>query len=427
MSTLQHINSSLDHFWPEYQRRFPAFDKPEIVPAETLRGMAPVYMRRLIDQDPSSYYLFVHADPMRGDASRDRMVEFVDDFFYNKLGMPSSYDVEAGQGGDLPREQAVDKEVMPARDDREYQRYFDEQMAAAEAQRREQERQKRIDDLGFDPDDPDIIDAEIGDDGVVRPVQGAADTKAVGQAQTTAVGMPKKIWFCVDFHCPAGGMLGYDGNSGRLGGRGGRRFLREAHTDNPVGDIFKAYTWANGKNLCKGMVSIAKASPAPGASDSNRELHDKYNLFIVKYSDGTFLWIQESADSGSFSIAQPKMDAARAAHWAKIYDVGDMLVATAVELEAYSLFSENEKSDPEEMMKEFVEKKENGEVEEDEYRRPKNQPHNLHRVDEKDDGEKAEDCGESDEDEAEDGGKAEDESEELNESMIRFCDRLIRG
>lgn len=54
--------------------------------------------------------------------------------------------------------------------------------------------------------------------------------------------------------------------------------------------------------------------------------------------------------------------------------------------------------------------KDDGEVEEDEYRRPKNQPHNLHQVDEKDDS-----------------GKAEDESEELNESMVRFCDRLIRG
>ena len=51
-----------------------------------------------------------------------------------------------------------------------------------------------------------------------------------------------------------------------------------------------------------------------------------------------------------------------------------------------------------------------GEVEEDEYRRPKNQPHNLHSVDEKDDD-----------------GEVEDESEELNESMVRFCDRLIRG
>jgi len=50
MSTLQHINSSLDYFWErEYQQRFPAFEKPTIVPAETLRGLAPVYMRRLID------------------------------------------------------------------------------------------------------------------------------------------------------------------------------------------------------------------------------------------------------------------------------------------------------------------------------------------------------------------------------------------
>ena len=45
--------------------------------------------------------------------------------------------------------------------------------------------------------------------------------------------MPKKIFYCVDFHCPAGGTLGYDGGaSGRLGGgRGGRRFLREANAN----------------------------------------------------------------------------------------------------------------------------------------------------------------------------------------------------
>ena len=59
---------------------------------------------------------------MRGDASRERMVEFVDDFFYEKLRMPSSYDIAAGVGGDLPRDQAVDKEVMPARDDRVFNR-----------------------------------------------------------------------------------------------------------------------------------------------------------------------------------------------------------------------------------------------------------------------------------------------------------------
>lgn len=53
---------------------------------------------------------------------------------------------------------------------------------------------------------------------------------------------------------------------------------------------------------------------------------------------------------------------------------------------------------------------EDEDVKEDEYRRPKNQPHNLHQVDEKDDD-----------------GEVEGESEELNESMVRFCDRLIRG
>lgn len=96
------------------------------------------------------------------------------------------------------------------------------------------------------------------------------------------------------------------------------------------------------------------------------------------------------------------------------------------------------------MMKEFVEKKENGEVEEDEYRRPKDQPHNLHQVDEGEDVEKDdEDIGEDEYrrpknqphnlhqvDEGEDCGDMEDEAEdefELNESMVRFCDRLVRG
>ena len=55
---------------------------------------------------------------------------------------------------------------------------------------------------------------------------------------------------------------------------------------------------------------------------------------------------------------------------------------------------------------------EDEDVEEDEYRRPKNQPHNLHQIDEGDDGEVE---GES------------EEPFELNESLVRFCDRLIRG
>jgi hypothetical protein len=47
--SIQHVNSVIDYNWPEYQRRFPAFDKPQIVPAESLRGMAPIYMRNIID------------------------------------------------------------------------------------------------------------------------------------------------------------------------------------------------------------------------------------------------------------------------------------------------------------------------------------------------------------------------------------------
>ena len=380
MSTLQHINSVLDHFWPEYSRRFPAFDKPEIVPAETLRGMAPVYMRRLIDQDPSSFYLFVHADPMRGDASRERMVEFVDDLFYEKLRMPSSYDIEAGAGGDLPRDQAVDKEVMPARDDREYQRYFDEQMAAAEAQRAEQERQKRIERLGFDPDDGNTID--VGD------YSPAPSSRSVGQAGTSAVGMPKRIWYCVDFHCPSGGMLGYSGGrGGRLNGRrrsGG--YLREAVSGTPVSDILAAYKQLP-EGLKKDMEQIAAGSDG---------------AVIVKHKGGEFTVVEDG---------KPVMKRVSADEVRKSGKLGKKQVTVVTKDEIGKMLSECDDADPEKMMKEFVEKKEDGEVEEDEYRRPKNQPHNLHQVDEGDD-------------------EFEDESEkpfELNESLVRFCDRLIRG
>jgi hypothetical protein len=262
--SLQHINSVIDHYWPEYQRRFPAFEKPQIVPAESLRGMAPVYMRRNIDQDPSSYYLFVRANPMNGDSSRERMLEFVDDLFYNKLRMGSSYEMEG-----YSREEAINKEVLPAANDREFQSYYDQQMAAMEAQQREQERQRRKDDLGFDPDDPDIIDIDA--DGNV--VGSASDSRAVGAAASTAVGQPRQIWYAVDFHVSAGGMLGYDRNNGRLGGsgsgrnnrlgRGPRGYLREENEDNqikeaisanPISDIVAAFQWARSRNLTDGMV-----------------------------------------------------------------------------------------------------------------------------------------------------------------------------
>lgn len=434
MSTLQHINSVIDHFWPEYQRRFPAFEKPEIVPAETLRGMAPVYMRRNIDQDPTSFYMFVRANPMNGDTSRERMKELVDDLFYEKLQMPSSYEVDEGYS----REEAIDKEVLPAANDSEYRRYYDEQMAAVEAQEAEKRRKERADALGFDPDDPDIIDVEIGDDGVASPV---SDRRAVGQAQTTAVAMPKQIWYAVDFHCPAGGMLGYNGGAGgRLGGgHGGRRFLREADTGTPVSDILRAYNWAkttrqSSTPLTLGLQAIAKCSPASDANARNASIHGDFNLYVFRYGDGRTTWIEEeAARPGNFNITFKDITDAAHEHWSKTYQTLEATVVTIDELQKMTTVAEeDEESDPEKTMKEFVEKKDNGEVEEDEYRRPKNQPHNLHQVDEgegEDGGKKAEDYdeGAGDEDEDEDGGEAEDESEELNESMVRFCDRLIRG
>ena len=240
--------------------------------------------------------------------------------------------------------------------------------------------------------------------------------------------MPKKIFYAVDFHCPAGGMLGYNGGAGgRLGGgHGGRRFLRES--DSPVSDILAAYKGLP-EGLKKDMEQIATGSDG---------------AVVVKHKDGKFTVVEDG---------KAVMERVSADEVKKSGKLGQKQVTVVTKDEIGKMLSECDDADPEKMMKEFIEKKENGEVEEDEYRRPKNQPHNLHQVDEgedveedeyrrpknqphnlhqvdeKNDGKKAEDYdeGAGDEDESEDGGEVEDESEELNESMVRFCDRLIRG
>ena len=43
--------------------------------------------------------------------------------------MPSSYEVDEGYS----REEAIDKEVLPAANDSEYRRYYDEQMSLVAA------------------------------------------------------------------------------------------------------------------------------------------------------------------------------------------------------------------------------------------------------------------------------------------------------
>lgn len=345
MSTLQHINSVVNYNWPELSRKYPGFDKPQIVPAATLRGIAPVYLRSAIDQDPTSYFMFIAGDATKGDCSREKACEFFDELFYEKLQMPSSF--EANEG--YTREEAIDKEVLPPATDRQFRSFYDEQMAKVNA---EQERQRRIDDLGFDPDDPSIIDIT---DEVTIDGQSANTDRAVGQAQTTAVGMPKKIFYCVDFHCSAGGMLGYSGG-GRLDGR--RRpdgYLRES--ESPVSDILAAFKDLP-EDLKKDMEQIALGDGA----------------VIVRHKGGKFTVVEDG---------KPVMERVSVDEVKKSDKLGKKQLTVMAKDEINKMLSECD-AGPEEMMKEFVEKKENGEVEEDEYRRPKNQPHNLHQIDEED-------------------------------------------
>lgn len=176
-------------------------------------------------------------DPLRHqDISRDKACEFFEKLFYGYLGMPSSYDVEAG--GDYSRAQAIDKEVLPAKQDSAFKTYYEEQMdildrmAAGEEAPAEQPAQKQ---------DDDVIDVEPGADGKYAAVGDGSSTRAVGAAASTAVGMPKKIWYGVDVHIPAGGgMLGM-GGSGRLGQRGRRTrgYLREEGKEAVNEDFYK--------------------------------------------------------------------------------------------------------------------------------------------------------------------------------------------
>lgn len=111
--------------------------------------------------------MFIAGDPTKGDCSREMACQFFDELFYEKLQMPSSY--EANEG--YTREEAIDKEVLPPATDRQFRSFYDEQMAKVNA---EQERQRQIDNLGFDPDDGNTIDVDA-----YSPV---SSSRAVGQA-----------------------------------------------------------------------------------------------------------------------------------------------------------------------------------------------------------------------------------------------------
>jgi len=194
-------------------------------------------------------------------------------------------------------------------------------MAAAEAKRAEEEKKARADKLGFDPDDPDIID--VDDDGNVA-VNGASSSRAVGQAQTTAVAMPKQIWFAVDMHVPAGGMLGYNGSNGRLDGRrGSGRYLREAEISSEESKMHAAYEWAKANGMCSSLMSVAAALDGKHI--------DKYDLFIFKYADGTYTWIEMDKATKRYSSALRSMSAKQAMNFAKLYKVRKLVELSADE------------------------------------------------------------------------------------------------
>ena len=165
--------------------------------------------------------------------------------------------------------------------------------------------------------------------------------------------MPKKIFYCVDFHCPASGMLGYNGGAGgRLGGRrrpGG--YLRES--DSSMSDILTVFKGLQ-EELKKDVEQIA-TSP-----DS---------VMVIKHKDGKFTVVEDG---------KPVMERVSADEVKKSGKLGQKQVTVVTKDELSKMLSECDDADPEQMMKEFVEKKRKCGVKEDEYRRPKNQPHNLH-------------------------------------------------
>lgn len=191
-----------------------------VMPAETLRGMAPVYMKHLIDQDKTSYYMFMFADPLKGDASRETACAFFKHVLYDILRQVSSYDIHSGykpgpdedpRMGTMDTDDAIDCEVLPAQTDKEYNDFYTAQLKKIKdffgKEFAKADKQAKIDKLGFDPDDGLTIDVDV--DQPADPQTGVTVSGQVGAAQQTAVGAVKKIWYAIDIHIPSGGMLGY--------------------------------------------------------------------------------------------------------------------------------------------------------------------------------------------------------------------------
>lgn len=296
---LNRINKTIEVLWDDYSKKYPGFfykdqdgrkNMPNVIAAQTLLNLPdfPLYAKRYIDQDPTSWYFFMGASPLAGKCDRDTAVELFHDIFHNQLGMHSSFEDEG-----YDDKTAADMEVMPAENDKNYKTYFEQQMeelAKAMGVMPDEEAEKKAADdefekkFGFRRDDPDIIDVDVDDPDAPK----AEQKPGLQKAEKFAVGAPKRIFYCVDLHVPANYELGYDAKKGaldnirnrrnRLGGpNGGVRRLRESDLDAMMQEAEQAKILAF--NGCK------YGNAAPGgnilslygfAFYTNNELTSKY-------------------------------------------------------------------------------------------------------------------------------------------------------
>jgi hypothetical protein len=292
---LNRINKTVEILWDEYSKKYPGFffkdqnnrkNMPKIIAAQTMLNLPdfPLYAKRYIDQDPTSWYFFMGASPLAGKCDRDTAVELFHDIFHNQLGMKSSFEDEG-----YDDKTAADMEVLPAENDKNYKTYFEQQMeelAKAMGVMPDEEAEKKAADdefekkFGFRRDDPDIIDVEVDDPGAPK----AEQKPGLQKAEKFAVGAPKRIFYCVDLHVPANYELGYDKNKGaldnirnrrnRLGGpNGGVRRLREDEMDEMLQEAVDSASVA-----AKLDELIAMVEPGSGLQIALLDIKDKFAL-----------------------------------------------------------------------------------------------------------------------------------------------------
>ena len=286
---IRSFESQMRYHFPEAQRRFPAFSMPKMVPGQVLAGQLAAhqcaYMARIVDSDKDAIYLFLEADPKKGPCDRETAKAFYDFLLCQKMGQMSSYEVAAG--GEYSHEEALNIELLPAENNREFQTYYDEQMAKLRGEMDAEEKRRKDDEferkMGFRRDDPDIIDVEVDE-----PASDNVDTgSAVQKGTGTAVGMPKKIFYCVVAHVGSGHMLGYNGSRGGVSGsrrgrlgRGAAGYLRE---DDVAEMVDEAMTGSHTKKLeaiMRKVRSMCYHAAESAAGDAEESEYDELRQML---------------------------------------------------------------------------------------------------------------------------------------------------